>query len=45
MKGFINKELLKIVLLELKNENIKVFVCGLLGMMDSILGNKKSLRD
>ncbi|KAK0669447.1 hypothetical protein QBC41DRAFT_109174 [Cercophora samala] len=44
-KGFINKELLKTVLPEPKNENIKVFVCGPPGMMDSISGNKKSPRD
>ncbi|KAK4181701.1 hypothetical protein QBC36DRAFT_317061 [Triangularia setosa] len=44
-KGFINQELLKTVLPEPKNENIKVFVCGPPGMIDSISGNKKSPRD
>ncbi|KAK4161962.1 hypothetical protein QBC43DRAFT_291310 [Cladorrhinum sp. PSN259] len=43
--GYINKELLKTVLPEPKNENIKVFVCGPPGMMDSISGNKKSPKD
>lgn len=44
-KGYINKELLKTVLPEPKAENIKVFVCGPPGLMDSISGNKKSPRD
>lgn len=44
-KGYINKDLLKTVLPEPKNDNIKVFVCGPPGMMDSISGNKKSPRD
>jgi cytochrome-b5 reductase len=44
-KGYINKELLKTVLPEPKEENIKVFVCGPPGMMESISGNKKSPKD
>lgn len=44
-KGFISQELLKTVLPEPKNENIKVFVCGPPPMMDAISGNKKSPRD
>ncbi|KAK4216551.1 NADH-cytochrome b5 reductase 2 [Rhypophila decipiens] len=44
-KGFITKELLKTVLPEPKSENIKLFVCGPPGMMNSISGNKKSPRD
>ncbi|KAK4128144.1 ferredoxin reductase-like protein [Parathielavia appendiculata] len=44
-KGYINKELLKTVLPEPKEDNIKVFVCGPPGMMDSISGNKKSPKD
>ncbi|KAK5658731.1 hypothetical protein OQA88_1540 [Cercophora sp. LCS_1] len=43
--GFINKELLKTVLPEPKEENIKVFVCGPPGMMNAVSGNKKSPRD
>lgn len=44
-KGYINKELLKTVLPEPKDEDIKLFVCGPPGMMDSISGSKKSPRD
>ncbi|KAK6522759.1 NADH-cytochrome b5 reductase [Arthrobotrys megalospora] len=44
-KGFITKELLKQVLPEPKEENIKVFVCGPPGLMNSISGNKKSPKD
>ncbi|KAK0733580.1 hypothetical protein B0T26DRAFT_631363 [Lasiosphaeria miniovina] len=44
-KGFINKELLKTVLPEPKSDNIKLFVCGPPGLMNSISGNKKSPRD
>jgi cytochrome-b5 reductase len=44
-KGFITKELLKTVLPEPKEENIKVFVCGPPGLMEVISGNKKSPRD
>lgn len=44
-KGYINKDLLKTVLPEPKNEDIKIFVCGPPGMMTSISGNKKSPRD
>ncbi|KAH6650057.1 hypothetical protein F5144DRAFT_588635 [Chaetomium tenue] len=44
-KGFITKDLLKTVLPEPKDENIKVFVCGPPGMMDAISGNKKSPKD
>lgn len=44
-KGFIGAKLLKTVLPEPKEENIKVFVCGPPGMMESISGSKKSPRD
>ncbi|KAK4250775.1 NADH-cytochrome b5 reductase 2 [Corynascus novoguineensis] len=44
-QGYINKDLLKTVLPEPKNENIKIFVCGPPGMMESISGNKKSPND
>ncbi|KAL1845338.1 hypothetical protein VTK73DRAFT_653 [Phialemonium thermophilum] len=44
-KGFISKELLKTVLPEPKEENVKVFVCGPPGMMNAISGNKKSPQD
>ncbi|AEO54093.1 hypothetical protein MYCTH_2136940 [Thermothelomyces thermophilus ATCC 42464] len=44
-KGYITKDLLKTVLPEPKNENIKIFVCGPPGMMESISGNKKSPKD
>ncbi|KAK1837213.1 hypothetical protein QBC39DRAFT_336480 [Podospora conica] len=43
--GFITKELLKTVLPEAKEENVKVFVCGPPGMMNAVSGNKKSPRD
>jgi cytochrome-b5 reductase len=44
-KGYISKDLLKKVLPEPKNENIKVFVCGPPGMMNAISGNKKSPKE
>ncbi|KAI1075030.1 hypothetical protein F5B20DRAFT_561549 [Whalleya microplaca] len=44
-KGFITKELLKTVLPEPKNENIKVFVCGPPGLYQAISGNKVSPSD
>jgi cytochrome-b5 reductase len=44
-KGFISKELLKTVLPEPKEENIKVFVCGPPGMYKAISGAKKSPSD
>lgn len=44
-KGFITKELLKTVLPEPKEENIKVFVCGPPGMYKAISGAKKSPQD
>ncbi|KKK23542.1 hypothetical protein ARAM_000874 [Aspergillus rambellii] len=44
-KGFITKELLKTVLPEPKEENIKIFVCGPPGMYKAISGSKKSLKD
>ncbi|AEO65914.1 uncharacterized protein THITE_2150123 [Thermothielavioides terrestris NRRL 8126] len=44
-KGYIGRDLLKTVLPEPKEENIKVFVCGPPGMMDLISGNKKSPKD
>ncbi|KAK1757433.1 hypothetical protein QBC47DRAFT_375980 [Echria macrotheca] len=44
-KGFVTKELLKTVLPEPKEENIKVFVCGPPGMMNAVSGNKKSPRE
>jgi cytochrome-b5 reductase len=43
--GFISKELLKTVLPEPKEENIKIFVCGPPGMYKAISGVKKSPRD
>jgi cytochrome-b5 reductase len=43
--GYITKDLLKTVLPEPKNENIKVFVCGPPGMMKAISGNKVSPKD
>ncbi|KAI9171792.1 NADH-cytochrome b5 reductase [Paramyrothecium foliicola] len=43
--GYITKDLLKTVLPEPKNENIKVFVCGPPGMMNAISGNKVSPKD
>jgi len=44
-KGFINKELLKTVLPEPKEENIKIFVCGPPGLYKAISGPKKSPKD
>jgi cytochrome-b5 reductase len=44
-KGFITKELLKTVLPEPKEANIKVFVCGPPGLMKAISGNKVSAQD
>lgn len=44
-KGFINKELLKTVLPEPKEENIKVFVCGPPGLYKAISGGKVSPKD
>ena len=43
--GFISKELLKTVLPEPKEENIKVFVCGPPGLMKAVSGNKVSPKD
>lgn len=43
--GYITKELLKTVLPEPKEENIKVFVCGPPGMYKAISGGKKSPSD
>jgi cytochrome-b5 reductase len=44
-KGFVTKELLKTVLPEPKEENIKIFVCGPPGMYKAISGGKKSPAD
>jgi cytochrome-b5 reductase len=44
-KGFITKELLKTVLPEPKEENIKVFVCGPPGLYKAISGGKVSPKD
>ena len=44
-KGHVDKELLKTVLPEPKQENIKVFVCGPPGMYKAISGTKKSPSD
>lgn len=44
-KGFITKELLKTVLPEPKEENIKVFVCGPPPLYKAISGNKVSPKD
>ncbi|OTB05101.1 hypothetical protein M426DRAFT_22208 [Hypoxylon sp. CI-4A] len=44
-KGHINKDLLKTVLPEPKNENIKVFVCGPPGLYKAISGTKVSPTD
>jgi cytochrome-b5 reductase len=41
-KGVITKELLKTVLPEPKEKNIKIFVCGPPGMYKAISGGKKS---
>lgn len=43
--GFIDKKLLKTVLPEAKEENIKLFVCGPPGLMKAISGNKVSPKD
>ena len=43
--GFISKNLLKTVLPEPKDENIKIFVCGPPGLMNAISGNKVSPKD
>ncbi|KAG2419311.1 hypothetical protein HFD88_004106 [Aspergillus terreus] len=44
-KGYISKELLKTVLPEPKEENIKIFVCGPPGLYKAISGNKVSPKD
>ena len=44
-KGFISKDLLKTVLPEPKEDNIKVFVCGPPGLYKAISGAKKSPQD
>jgi len=44
-KGYVSKDLLKTVLPEPKEENIKVFVCGPPGMYKAISGVKKSPSD
>ncbi|KAI0473986.1 ferredoxin reductase-like protein [Xylariaceae sp. FL0804] len=44
-KGFISKELLKTVLPEPKEENVKIFVCGPPGLYKAISGGKKSPQD
>ncbi|KAI1366815.1 oxidoreductase NAD-binding domain-containing protein [Xylaria arbuscula] len=44
-KGYITKDLLKTVLPEPKEGNIKVFVCGPPGMYKAISGTKKSPKD
>ena len=44
-KGHITKELLKTVLPEPKEANVKVFVCGPPGLYKAISGNKKSPAD
>ncbi|KAI1375393.1 ferredoxin reductase-like protein [Hypoxylon crocopeplum] len=44
-KGFITKDLLKTVLPEPKNENIKVFVCGPPGLYKALSGTKVSPTD
>jgi cytochrome-b5 reductase len=43
--GFITKDLLKTVLPEPKEENVKVFVCGPPGLMKAISGPKNSPQD
>lgn len=43
--GFITKELLKTVMPEPKEENIKVFVCGPPGLYKALSGMKKSPQD
>ncbi|KAB8276667.1 NADH-cytochrome b5 reductase 2 [Aspergillus minisclerotigenes] len=44
-KGYINKELLKTVLPEPKEENQKIFVCGPPGLYNAVSGNKVSPKD
>ncbi|KAI1431354.1 oxidoreductase NAD-binding domain-containing protein [Xylaria sp. CBS 124048] len=44
-KGYISKDLLKTVLPEPKEGNIKVFVCGPPGLYKAISGTKKSPKD
>ena len=44
-KGFVTKELLKTVLPEPKEDNIKLFVCGPPGMYKAISGTKTSPQD
>ncbi|KAJ5477501.1 NADH-cytochrome b5 reductase 2 [Penicillium diatomitis] len=44
-KGFITKELLKTVMPEPKEENIKIFVCGPPGLYKAISGPKVSPKD
>jgi cytochrome-b5 reductase len=44
-KGYISKDLLKTVLPEPKEENVKLFVCGPPGLMKAISGPKKSPKD
>ncbi|CAL5872980.1 uncharacterized protein PFLUO_LOCUS7249 [Penicillium psychrofluorescens] len=44
-KGYINKELLKTVLPEPKEENIKLFVCGPPGLYKAVSGTKVSPKD
>lgn len=44
-EGYINKELLKTVLPEPKEEDFKIFVCGPPGMMKAISGPKTSPKD
>ena len=44
-KGYVTKELLKTVLPEPKEDNIKVFVCGPNPMLKAVSGTKKSPSD
>ena len=44
-KGHITKDLLKTVLPEPKEENVKVFICGPPGLYKAISGTKKSPQD
>ena len=44
-KGYITKDLLKTVLPEAKEENIKIFVCGPPGLYKAISGTKNSPAD
>ncbi|RDA95526.1 hypothetical protein CP533_5436, partial [Ophiocordyceps camponoti-saundersi (nom. inval.)] len=43
--GFITKDLLKSVLPEPKDENVKLFVCGPPGLMKAVSGGKNSPKD